>query len=119
MTSHEHLVFAAERKTNQCQHPKRVNPPSIRLLLVFLSEIWSKPWPFMDNSALRPPITTRGLPLSNVTGSLCTSMSPIQHKNHQRVAQCVGLASPISRHCISSICQLALFGLRSRRRPGG
>src|SRR2546423_10623271 len=68
MTSHEHPVFAAERKMNQCQHPKSVNPPSIRLLLVFLSERWSKPWPFMDNSALRPPTMTRGLPLSNVTG---------------------------------------------------
>src|SRR6266568_5439511 len=52
MTSHEYPIVAAERKTNQCQHPKRVNPPSIRLLLVLLSQIWSKPWPFMDNSAL-------------------------------------------------------------------
>src|SRR6266568_425405 len=119
MTSHEYPVVAAERKTNQCQHLRRVNPPSIRLLLVFLSERWSKPWSFMDNSALRPPITTRGLPLSNVTGSLCNLMSPIQHKNHQRVARCVTLASPISRHCISSMCPLALFSLLSRRRPGG
>src|ERR1035438_400146 len=108
MTLHEHRVCVAERKINQCQHLRRVNPPSIRLLLVFLSEIWSKPWPFMDNSALRPPTTTRGLPLSNVMGSLCNSMSPIQHKNHQRVAWCVGLVSPLSRHCISSTCQLAL-----------
>ena len=60
MTSHEHPICAAERNMNPCQHPKSVNPPSIRLLLVCLSEIWSKLWPFMDNSALRPPTTTRG-----------------------------------------------------------
>src|SRR5947207_4332997 len=60
-----------------------------------------------------------GLPLSNVMGSLCTSMSPIQHKSHQRVAQCVGLASSISRRCISSICQLALFNLLSTLCLGG
>src|SRR6266496_3194167 len=45
--------MSAERNMNQCQHPKSVNPPSFRLLLVFLSEIWSKPWPFMDNLALQ------------------------------------------------------------------
>ena len=32
----------------------------IRLLLVFLSEIWSKLWPFMDNSALQPPYHDEG-----------------------------------------------------------
>src|SRR2546429_2337237 len=52
MTPHDHPVCAAERNMNQCQHPKSVNPPSFRLLLVFLSEIWSKPWPFMDNCLL-------------------------------------------------------------------
>src|SRR6266699_4033846 len=105
MTLHEHPIFAAERKTNPCQHPKKVNPPLIRLLLVFRSEIWSKPWPFMDNSALRPPIGTGSLPLSNVTGSLCTSMSP-------KVTQCVGLGCK-SFHSMGGICIIiwALFAL--------
>jgi hypothetical protein len=75
---------------------------------------------FYGQLGIATPTTTRGLPFSNVTGLLCNSMSLIQHKNHQRkVAGCVLLVSPISRHSISSICPLALLGLRSRRRPGG
>jgi len=33
-----------ERKPNRCHHPKRANPPSIRLLPALSSRIWSKPW---------------------------------------------------------------------------
>src|SRR5260370_730491 len=112
MTSHEYPVFAAERNMNPCQHPKSVNPPSIRLLLVLLSEICSKPCPFMLIFALRPPLVKGSLLLSNEMGSVCTSLLP-------KVTGSVGLASPILRRCISSICQLVLFSLhKSRLSPG-
>jgi hypothetical protein len=38
MTSRKHN-FGVERKINEWRHSKNVNPPSIRLLLVFSSEI--------------------------------------------------------------------------------
>src|SRR5579871_342329 len=85
MTAHEYPVCAAERNLHPCPHPKNITPPSIRLLPVLWSEIWSKRWPFMHNWALRPPIVMGSLSLLNEMGSVYTSRLP-------KVTGSVGLA---------------------------